>query len=127
MVVDMKKISLTLLILCIAACSGPDSDTPAGGAAINTDEGPAAVARDVAAIHAGVQPADVTIIDVVPENFPNAGLGCPDPDMAYAAVITPGHQVEVQVGDETLDVRVAGTSGFVCKIDTKIPDKEVAR
>jgi hypothetical protein len=39
------------------------------------------------------------ILAVEAVNWPDAALGCPQPDMIYAAVITPGYRVVIATAD----------------------------
>jgi hypothetical protein len=48
-------------------------------------------------------------------NWPDAALGCPQPDMIYAAVITPGYRVVL----ETADAR------FVVHTDSRIGGEQI--
>ncbi|MCX6081830.1 MAG: hypothetical protein NTW32_20070 [Chloroflexi bacterium] len=42
----------------------------------------------------------ISLLQAGPVNWSNAGLGCPDPGMVYAEVITPGYQVILRSGDK---------------------------
>jgi hypothetical protein len=57
-------------------------------------------ARQDLAQRLDVQPEVVRLVDVEPVEWPNAALGCPQPDTMYAQVITPGFRVTLQVQDE---------------------------
>lgn len=59
-----------------------------------------------AAEQTGVDPGSVEVISITEETFDDASLGCPEPGQAYAQVITPGHIVTVEAGDEELEYRV---------------------
>jgi hypothetical protein len=50
-----------------------------------------------AAGSAGVAPAEVQVLSFEPREWPDASLGCPRPDQAYAQVISPGYAVVVRV------------------------------
>jgi hypothetical protein len=50
-----------------------------------------------AAREAGVAPTEVQVTEVQMQEWPDAALGCPQPDQAYAQVITPGYLVTVRV------------------------------
>lgn len=41
----------------------------------------------------GVAPADLTFVRAEPTDWADASLGCPQPDVAYAQVITPGYKL----------------------------------
>ena len=74
-----------------------------------------AMARQIAASYASISPGSVDIIAVEAVEFADSSLGCPQPDMAYLTVITPGHKVIAQAGSRQLDIRIAGSRGFVCE------------
>jgi len=95
------------VVLALAACA-----SPAGGPAT----GPEDIARAEVASRLGVVPADVRIISSEARDFPDGSLGCPQPGMAYAQVITPGHRVLVEADGRRFDVRVAGTRGRICHL-----------
>ncbi len=52
----------------------------------------------------GVAADDITVVSVEPVEWPDSSLGCPQPDMIYAAVITPGYQVTVEAQGTTYAV-----------------------
>lgn len=52
-----------------------------------------------AAATLGVAPDALHILAVETVNWPDAALGCPQPDMIYAAVITPGYRVVLEMAD----------------------------
>ena len=64
-----------------------------------------ATAQLVAAIAAdlGVPPESVQVIAVEPRDWPDTSLGCPQPGMLYAQVITPGYLVLVEVSGERIE------------------------
>mgnify|MGYP005841997265 CR=1 FL=1 len=59
---------------------------------------------DFVAATRGLAPAALRIIAVEAVNWPDAALGCPQPDMIYAAVITPGYRVVLATADATIVV-----------------------
>jgi hypothetical protein len=58
----------------------------------------AAIAEDL-----GVLPETVQVISMEPRNWPDSSLGCPQPDMLYAQVVTPGYLVLVDVSGERIE------------------------
>lgn len=50
------------------------------------------------------------------ETFPDSALGCPDPDMMYTQVLTPGYSIQVSAGGKNYDYRtnLAGTHILLC-------------
>jgi hypothetical protein len=84
-----------------------------GGAAAGATD-PAVIARELVAAQVGVPAAKVRILGVTARAFPDGSLDCPVAGMAYAQVITPGHQVSAEAAGRRFDVRVAGSSGRIC-------------
>jgi hypothetical protein len=58
----------------------------------------AAIAADL-----GVSPESVQVITIESRDWPDSSLGCPQPDMLYAQVITPGYFVLVEVSGERIE------------------------
>ena len=86
----------------------PESPTtqPAGTpAAAGTIEAGPELAPIVAAIANAMQVAEheVTLVSARRESWPDASLGCPQPDTLYAQVVTPGYWVLVEVGGRQLE------------------------
>lgn len=52
----------------------------------------AAVAADMAA-QTGASPDEISVVAVEEVTWSDAALGCPQPDMVYAQVLTPGYQI----------------------------------
>ena len=57
-----------------------------------------AIARDL-----NVSEDTVTVLLVEPRDWPDSSLGCPQPDMLYAQVITPGYLIMVEVAGEEIE------------------------
>ena len=72
-----------------AGTPGATSETAALTAAIATD--------------LGVPPESVQVVSIEPRNWPDSSLGCPQPDMLYAQVVTPGYLVLVDVSGERIE------------------------
>ncbi len=58
----------------------------------------AAIAEDL-----GVPPQTVQVVTMEPRDWPDSSLGCPQPDMLYAQVVTPGYLVLVEVSGERIE------------------------
>ena len=76
--------------------------------------GPEAVAVSTVVAQSGLTPDQLTVISSEAVNFSDASLGCPQPGMAYAQVITPGYRVLLEGGSQSFDVRVSGKRGRIC-------------
>ena len=108
--------AVLLALACgLAACSEPDSEpavaTPTDRPAPMT---PADRARAVVAARLTIPAEEVSIVSITAREFPDSSLDCPEPDMLYQQVITPGHQVIVEAEGRRFDVRVAGAGARIC-------------
>ena len=66
---------------------------------------PQAIAPVITAIaeDLDVPPSSLRVIAVEPRDWPDSSLGCPQPDMLYAQVITPGYLILVEVSGERFE------------------------
>lgn len=70
-----------------SASAAPQQTAPASLAAIED------MASSFLAGKLGVAPAELTFVRAEPTDWADASLGCPQPDVAYAQVITPGYKL----------------------------------
>ena len=65
----------------------------------------------------GITPQEVTILASDPVEWPDASLGCPQPGMMYAQVITPGYSFLLDAVGEHYEVHtdLAGQSAVICE------------
>lgn len=71
--------------------------------------------RTVAADALGVEPDAVTVLEMEAVEWRDASLGCPQPGMMYAQVITSGYRATVEVEGEQYQVHMdAKGHGTVC-------------
>lgn len=54
----------------------------------------------------GLNPSMVTVQSVEQQEFPDASLGCPQPDQMYAQVVTSGYKVVLEAQGQTYDYRL---------------------
>jgi len=99
---------ILMLLGGVAACGDP---APPPVASPMTPE---ARARAAVAQRLEIPVAEVVIISIAARDFADSSLDCPEPDMAYQQVITPGHQVIVEADGRRFDVRVAGAAAKIC-------------
>ena len=97
----------TLLLLAFLEGAMTESG-PAG-----RDEAVQAAKRKLSAA-LGVTESEIQLDDAAAVEWPDASLGCPEPDMAYAQVVTPGFRVGLRVGKKGHVVHVAGDRAVVC-------------
>lgn len=99
--------------------AGCGADGPASGDA-PANRPPAAAmtpterAAEVVAARLNIPVDEVSVVTVTARDFPDSSLDCPEPDMMYQQVITPGHQVIVEAEGRRFDVRVAGAGARIC-------------
>ena len=88
-------------MLSEADTAGPISTPSMAGTPVAS----AAAAPVIAAIAAdlGVSPESVQLITFESRDWPDSSLGCPQPDMLYAQVVTPGYLVVVEVAGERIE------------------------
>ena len=63
-------------------------------------------AADLVASTLHVSPDEVTVLSVQRVTWSDASLGCPEPGMMYAQVLTPGYLVTTQVNGQTQNVHM---------------------
>lgn len=107
-----------LAVLLISGCAPPEPPTASQPSDLSPEKAASPTeqaAQDVAAGALGVEPQEVTVLEIESREYPDASLGCPQPDMMYAQVLTSGYQATVEVDGETYDVRMdTKGNGFIC-------------
>jgi len=80
-----------------------------------------ALARQTLAARLPASIEQLRTVDVSPAQWHDSSLGCPERGMTYAAVLTSGYKVRLQVAnqpDQTYVVHVAGSRAVVCGSQT---------
>ena len=90
------------------ATTRPAVPVPTASAAGPRAEMMAATARADLALRLGVPEEEIAVKSVEAVEWSDTSLGCPQPGMMYAQVITPGHQILLQARGEMYDYRSAG-------------------
>jgi hypothetical protein len=115
MAIARNGLLTSLAVLALTGCGGADgppaADTDRPGPAPMT---PADRARAAVAARLDIGPEEVKLVSVEARDFPDSSLDCPEPDMAYQQVITPGHRVIVEADGRRFDVRVSGAGARIC-------------
>lgn len=63
----------------------------------------------------GITPPMITVVSFEAKNFSDTSLGCAQPDMMYAQVITPGYQVVLSAQGKQYDYRIgSGETVILC-------------
>jgi hypothetical protein len=70
------------------------------------------IARDLSA-QTDVPLDEITFVSAEPMTWPNGGLGCPDPAMAYAEVMVEGLLVTMAAGNREFQYHTGGLDRFV--------------
>jgi len=78
---------------------------------------PVAAAVDHLATELGISPAEIDVLSVEAVDWSDTSLGCPQPGMMYAQVITPGYRVILEARGERHEVHTdrTGRSVVVCR------------
>ena len=75
--------------------------------------------RDLAmadlAARLSVNPAAITVTVVEPIDWPDASLGCPQPGMMYAQVVTPGYRIVLEVDGKSYEYHIGGGGLVRCQ------------
>lgn len=74
----------------------------------------------------GVEEGDVAVITVAEVTWSDASLGCPQPGMVYAQVVTDGLQVVLQADDLLFDYRADGVDSWMLCSQSVVTDKSTA-
>jgi len=96
----------------------PPSDTATAfptpvvpGSDSDREEIVAVVAADLAQ-QLGISPDQITVIRVTAKTWSDASLGCPEPGMMYAQVLTPGYQMILDAGGNQYVYRTDQSGNF---------------
>jgi hypothetical protein len=95
------------VILCQTGGAGSGAITPPAGA-----EDTIRLVRQDLAQRAGVAPEAIQLLSVEAVQWPDASLGCPQPGMMYAQVVTPGFRLVLEAEGTQFNYH-ADTSRFV--------------
>ena len=65
----------------------------------------------------GVDQADVDVVAAYLGTWPDSSLGCPEPDMSYAQMLTDGAVIELGVGETVYNYHMGGSqhTPFLCE------------
>ena len=90
---------IALFLLGYAYSSGPLGSAP------DPDNAETAVerAKEDLANRKGIDREQITVLVVKEVNWPDTSLGCPEPGMMYAQVITPGHRIILSYAGQTYE------------------------
>lgn len=63
----------------------------------------------------GITPSAITVRQVIEVEWPDASLGCPQPGMMYAQVITPGQRIVLQASGRTYEYHAGQGHVILCR------------
>jgi hypothetical protein len=114
---SLAIVSISLILIGCAGSTATQSDAPRPTQAVSVTPPPdAAAAVDAAlheaATHLGVATTQLQVTQVESREWPDASLGCPQPDQLYSQVVTPGYLVMIASGSHQLEYH-ADTRGRV--------------
>jgi hypothetical protein len=92
---------------------------PAAQTAGPADSEVVSKAKSDLAKRTGVAVSDIKTRSVEAVNWPDASLGCPQPDMMYAQVVTPGQRIVLEAGGQTYEYHSGGANVVFCPPQNK--------
>jgi len=122
----MQAVSIPIALACTACGAAEpreqeqdllatDSEQTREGVTVSADQRELAeLAINTLAAHLSVGPGEITLQSISPVDWPDSSLGCPQPDMGYLQVITPGHKALLLHQGRVYQVHMAGKRAFVC-------------
>lgn len=105
--------------------NGPKTVTPDGAvqAITRADSSIADLAVETLAEELNIQISTIEVDTVRTVEWRDGSVGCPQPDQAYAQVITPGHKITLRVDGRLHFVHEANGRAFVCRQAKMGPDR----
>jgi hypothetical protein len=94
-----------------------------GSRAVQPGTDPVALQETNAAIddlskRTGIPKSDIKVVSVQAVQWPDTSVGCPQPDMMYAQVITPGYLIILEAGGKMYEYHSAGSGVGLCQPQT---------
>jgi len=91
-----------------------------GSRAVQPGTEPVALQETNAAINdlskrTGIPVSDIKVVSVEAVQWPDTSVGCPQPGMMYAQVITPGYLIVLEAGGKTYEYHSAGAGVGLCQ------------
>lgn len=99
-----RKLLLVIGITAFAALGygclfAEPSETPVASGT----EAAVALAKEDLAKRKGIDKEEIVVVKVGSVDWPDTSLGCPEPGMMYAQVITPGYKILLSYAGETYE------------------------
>lgn len=121
--VAIVALSLSLIVAACGPAATTETDSP-----IVTPEGPPAAtplpdeeqeaveaARQALAQRLDIAADEIELVRIEAVEWPDTSLGCPEPGMSYAQVITPGYRIILQAGGEAYEYHTGGGNVVLCQ------------
>ncbi len=108
-----------LLVGCVAMPAAPMPPQPAAPTAGPAEPPAVILAKEDLAQRLGIPADDITTRSVEAVNWPDASLGCPQPDMMYAQVVTPGYRIVLEARGQAYTYHTGGTTVVLCQPQLK--------
>ncbi|MBM2842793.1 MAG: hypothetical protein HW404_630 [Anaerolineales bacterium] len=103
----------------------PDLAGPVSSAPTATVPDPEGIARTALSSWLGVPEQRVQVVLVEPIEWPDASLGCPQPGLAYAQVVTPGYRFTLDAGGTSYFVHTDLSNSVVLCTEGGVPPSTV--
>jgi uncharacterized protein involved in copper resistance len=91
------------------------SVSPLGPGKAKTQEGALQQAKADLARRLQLTPEEISVVSVEAVEWSNASIGCPEPGMAYAEVITPGYKIVLKAEGKTYTYHAGGDMVILCQ------------
>jgi hypothetical protein len=82
----------------------------------------AKVAQTDLAGRLGVARSDIYVVQIKAVDWPDTSLGCPQPGMMYAQMITPGYRIILSARGQEYDYRADLKRAFLCETTEEMDD-----
>lgn len=63
----------------------------------------------------GIASDKIKVLEIAAVTWPNSSLGCPEPDMMYAQVLTPGFRIQLEADGQSYWLHTGGNVVVICK------------
>jgi hypothetical protein len=93
----------------------PDIQPPEPTAAPDSSGAPVALARQDLAGRLDLAADQIQVLSVEAVEWPDTSLGCPQPGMMYAQVLTPGYRIGLQAGGQAYTYHTGGDNLVLCE------------
>jgi len=63
-----------------------------------------------------ISPSQITLVEATEVMWPDSSLGCPQPGMEYAQILTPGYLIRLSFGEQKYEFHASrGTTVIYCE------------